>query len=195
MKVLLINGSPHEKGSTYTALREIASELEANGIEAEIFHIGTAPISGCRACGACAKLGRCAIDDVVNRAREKAKESDGFIFGSPVYYASANGSMISFMDRLFYSGKDIFAFKPAACVTAARRAGTTATFDEMNKYLTISQMPIVSSCYWNNVIGLTPEDVLQDKEGLRIMRTLGRNMAWMLKSLEAGKAAGVALPE
>jgi len=195
MKVLLINGSPHEKGSTYTALSEIAAELEANGIEAEIFHIGKAPISGCRACGACAKLGRCVIDDVVNEAREKAKEADGFIFGSPVYYASANGSMISFMDRLFYSGKDIFAFKPAACVTAARRAGTTATFDEMNKYLTISQMPIVSSCYWNNVIGLTPEEVLQDKEGLRIMRTLGRNMAWMLKSLEAAKAAGVALPE
>jgi len=195
MKVLLINGSPHEKGSTYTALSEIASELEANGIEAEIFHIGKAPISGCRACGACAKLGRCVIDDVVNEAREKAKESDGFIFGSPVYYASANGSMISFMDRLFYSGKDIFAFKPAACVTAARRAGTTATFDEMNKYLTISQMPIVSSCYWNNVIGRTPEEVLKDEEGLRIMRTLGRNMAWMLKSLEAAKAAGVALPE
>jgi len=195
MKVLLINGSPHEKGSTYTALSEIAAELEANGIEAEIFHIGTAPISGCRACGACAKLGRCAIDDVVNKAREKAKEADGFIFGSPVYYASANGSMISFMDRLFYSGKDIFAFKPAACVTAARRAGTTATFDELNKYLTISQMPIVSSCYWNNVIGRTPEEVLHDKEGLSIMRTLGRNMAWMLKSLEAAKAAGVALPE
>jgi len=195
MKVLLINGSPHEKGSTYTALSEIAAELEANGIEAEIFHIGTAPISGCRACGACGKLGRCVIDDVVNKAREKAKEADGFIFGSPVYYASANGSMISFMDRLFYSGKELFAFKPAACVTAARRAGTTATFDELNKYLTISQMPIVSSCYWNNVIGRTPEEVLRDEEGLRIMRTLGRNMAWMLKSLEAAKAAGVALPE
>lgn len=195
MKVLLINGSPHEKGSTYTALSEIAAELESRGIEAEIMHIGTAPISGCRACGACKKTGRCVIDDVVNKAAEKARECDGFIFGSPVYYASANGSMVSFMDRLFYSSGAAFAFKPAACIAAARRAGTTATYDELNKYLGISRMISIPSTYWNMVIGRTPEEVQKDEEGLRIMRTLGKNMAWMLETLKAAKEAGVALPE
>lgn len=195
MKVLLINGSPHEKGSTYTALREIAGQLEARGVEAEIFHIGTKPVSGCLACGKCRENGgRCVIDDVVNRALDKAKDCDGFVFGSPVYYASANGSMISFMDRLFYTHNDYFAYKPAACVTAARRAGTTATYDQLNKYLGINKMINIPSQYWNMVIGRDPEEVARDKEGLEIMRTLGKNMAWMLEVLEAAKIAGVEKP-
>lgn len=195
MKVLLINGSPHKEGSTYTALKEIAGELEKQGVEAEIFHIGTKPISGCLACGGCKDTCRCVIDDVVNEALEKAKTADGFIFGSPVYYASANGSMISFMDRLFYCHSGYFAYKPAACICAARRAGTTATYDQLNKYLGISRMITIPSQYWNMVIGHNAEEVREDAEGMQIMRTLGKSMAWMLKTLEAGKQAGVELPQ
>ena len=150
MKVLLVNGSPHEKGCTYTALQEVAGTLEHEGITAELFHIGTKPISGCTACGACRKLGKCVISDSVNEFRELAKDADGFIFGSPVHYAAASGALTSFMDRLFYSDRtQSFYLKPAAAVVSARRGGTTAAFDQLNKYFTIAQMPIISSKYWN----------------------------------------------
>lgn len=200
MKVLLINGSPHKNGCTYTALSEVAKTLEEEGIETEIFWIKNKPIGGCIACKSCVKTGKCVFDDVVNECREKAREADGFIFGTPVHYAAASGNMTAFMDRLFYSdfcgnGGTAFQFKPAATVTSARRAGTTATFDQMNKYYTISQMPIVSSRYWNMVHGNTPEEVKQDKEGMQVMRFLGRNMAYYLKCIEAGKKAGVNPPE
>ena len=199
MKVLLVNGSPHKNGCTYTALSEVAKTLNAEGIETEIFHIGTKPIAGCLGCQKCMELGKCVFDDAVNICLEKISEFDGFVFGSPVYFASANGAMSAFMDRLFIaemcSGKNAFYLKPAACVVSARRAGTTATFDQMNKYFTISQMPVVSSQYWNMVHGNTPEEVEKDLEGLQVMRTLARNMAFMLKCREAGLKAGVKLPE
>ena len=195
MKVLLVNGSPHDKGCTHESLMHIADALAADGIESEEFHIGRAPISGCIACNACGKLGRCAINDVVNEFAAKAAEADGFVFGSPVYYASANGSLISFMDRLFYSApSEIFAHKPAACVVNARRGGNTAAFDQLNKYLTITQMPVVSSCYWNMTHGNSAEQHAQDAEGIRTMRLIGHNMAWLLKCIEAGRAAGVGEP-
>jgi len=197
MKVLLVNGSAHAKGCTYTALSEVAGALEGQGVETEIFQLGTKPISGCLACGTCKKTGRCFMDDCVNEFSEMARNADGFVFGSPVYYASASGILVSFMDRLFYSSNIIekFAYKPGAAVISARRAGTTATFDQLNKYFSISRMPIVSSQYWNMVHGYTPEDVRQDLEGMQTMRTLGKNMAWLMKSIEAGKAAGLSLPE
>ncbi|MBU3158120.1 flavodoxin family protein [Clostridium estertheticum] len=197
MKVLLVNGSPHAKGCTYTALDEVAGALEKQGIETEIFNIGAKPVSGCLGCSACMKTGQCFMDDSVNEFLSKAGEADGFVFGSPVHFASATGALTSFMDRAFsanrWNGK--LPFKPAAAVVSARRGGTTATFDQINKYFTISNMPIVSSQYWNMVHGNTPEEVQQDLEGMQTMRTLGNNMAWLLKSIEAGKAAGLALPE
>jgi multimeric flavodoxin WrbA len=198
MKVLLVNGSPHEKGCTYTALQEVSKTLNAEGIETEIFQLGTKPVAGCMACGSCGEKGRCVFSDRVNDFLELAKDADGFIFGSPVYYASANGALTAFMDRLFFadmcSGRQSFYLKPAAAVVSARRAGTTAAFDQLNKYFTISQMPVVSSQYWNMVHGFTPEDVQKDLEGLQIMRTLGRNMAWFLNCREAGIKAGVPFP-
>jgi len=194
MKVLLVNGSPHKEGCTYTALREVAETLNAEGAETEIFWLGRQPVSGCTACGACAETGRCAIDDCVNAFAELAKGADGFVFGSPVHYASASGAVTSFMDRLFQSGKATLFMKPAAAVVCARRAGTTAAFDQLNKYFTISQMPVVSSRYWNMVHGAKPEDALKDAEGLYTMRVLARNMAYILKCLEAGARAGVPLP-
>lgn len=197
MKVLLLNGSPREKGCTYTALSEVASALEGEGVRAEIIHVGKGPVRDCTACGACAKLdNRCVFDDdMVNAVLEKAREADGFVFGSPVYYAHPSGAVLSFLDRLFYAAdKSTFAHKPGAAVVSARRAGTTASFDVLNKYFTISQMPVVSSQYWCMVHGNKPEDVRQDLEGLQIMRTLGRNMAWMLKCIEAGKKIGLLPP-
>lgn len=196
MKVLLINGSPKAKGCTYTALAEIAKELEKENIEAEILHVGNKPIRGCMACGGCAKTdGRCVFnDDIVNVALEKAKEADGFIFGSPVHYASASGAITSFLDRFFYAG-NCFQYKPGAAIVSCRRGGATAAFEQLNKYFTISNMPIVSSQYWNMVHGNTPEEVIQDLEGMQIMRTLGKNMAWLLKCMQAGKEAGITLPE
>lgn len=193
MKVLLINGSPHEKGCTYTALCEVEKALNDNGIQTEIFQIGKKPIGGCWGCGACAKLGKCVQDDVVNEFVEKAAGFDGFVFGSPVYYASAAGALVSFMDRVFYSGGRNLAYKPAAAVASARRAGTVATFDVLNKYFTISNMPIVSANYWNGVHGAnnTPADVAKDEEGLQTMRILGNNMAWLLKCIELGKLEGL----
>ncbi len=200
MKVLLVNGSPHKEGCTYTALTEAAKTLNKEGIETEIFWIGNKPLSGCIACKKCAELGKCVFDDSVNEFRKLAENADGFIFGTPVHYAAASGAMTSFMDRLFYSescgnNNKAFYMKPAACVISARRAGTTAAFDQMNKYFTIQEMPVVSSRYWNMVHGTKPEEVLQDEEGLYTMRVLGRNMAFLLKCKEAGLKAGVELPE
>lgn len=200
MKVMLVNGSPRKAGCTDRALREVARTLEDNGIEAEIFWIGAKPVGGCVACGGCSTTGACVFDDVVNEFRAKAAEADGFVFGAPVHYAHAAGSLLAFMDRLFYANgragrPNVFAYKPAAAVTSARRAGTTAALDDIQKFFTISQMPIVSSRYWNNVHGNSAEQVEQDEEGLWTMRQLGRNMAWMLKCIEAGRAAGIELPE
>ena len=199
MKVLLANGSPHKRGCTDRALREVAAELERQGVGTEIVWLGTAGAGGCRACGACARTGECAFDDGVNEFRRKAAEADGFVFGAPVHYAHAAAPLLGFMDRLFYSNgragqPNAFAFKPAAAVASARRAGTTAALDDIQKFFTISQMPIVSSRYWNMVHGNTAEEVEQDKEGLWTMRQLARNMAWMLRSIEAGRAAGVEPP-
>ncbi len=195
MKVLLVNGSPHAKGCTYTALREVAAALEKEGIETEIFQVGTKPISGCLACGACLKTGRCVISDTVNEFLDKAEQADGFVFGSPVHFASASGMLTSFMDRVFYGRGNLFAYKPAAAVMSCRRGGATATFEQLNKYFTISNMPIVSSQYWNMVHGNNPDEVKQDLEGLQTMRTLGLNMAWLLKSIQAGREAGLKMPE
>ena len=194
MKVFLVNGSPHQHGCTDRALREVASALEQGGIETEIFWIGNQPIGGCIGCGACAKLGRCAFDGVVNEFAEKLGEADGFVFGSPVHYAAASGNMTSFLDRLFYSASEKMRGKPAAVVVSARRGGTTAAYEQLLKYPGIMEMPIVSSCYWNNVHGSCPEDVQKDEEGLRTMRVLGRNMAWLLRCIAAGTAAGVPAP-
>lgn len=195
MKVLLVNGSPHANGCTYTALCEVAGALEKEGIETEIFQVGTKPISGCLACGACMKTGRCVINDTVNEFLAKAETADGFVFGSPVHFASASGALTSFMDRAFYGRGNLFAYKPAAAVMSCRRGGATATFEQINKYFTISNMPVVGSQYWNMVHGNNPDEVKQDLEGLQTMRTLGRNMAWLLKSIQAGRDAGVELPE
>jgi len=195
MKVLLVNGSGHLKGCTYTALKEVARELEKENIETEIFQLGNKPIAGCIGCMSCMKRGKCFRDDIVNEFLEKAKEADGFVYGSPVHYAGASGMLTSFLDRVHYSGKGIFLYKPGAAVVSCRRGGASAAFDQINKYFTISCMPIVSSQYWNSVHGNTPEEVVQDLEGMQTMRTLGRNMAWMLKCIEAGKKAGIGYPE
>lgn len=197
MKVLLLNGSPHEKGCTYTALNEISEVLNNEGIETEIFFIGNEPIAPCKACSACKKTGKCIVNDKVNEFVEKAKTSDGFIFGSPVHYASASGVLTTFLDRVFYVGssQNVFRLKPGAAIASARRAGTTATLDQINKYFMISEMPVISSRYWNMVHGSNPEQVMQDEEGIQIMRILGKNMAWYLKSMQAAKSAGIMPPE
>lgn len=199
MKVLLVNSSPHKNGCIYTALEEIAQTLNEEGIVSEIFQIGlnAAP---CRACGACTKLKRCVInDDRVNDFLDIAEKCDGFIIGSPVHYASASGLITSFMDRAFYaaarSGRNIFRHKPGTAIASARRAGTTATLDQLNKYFTISQMPIISGRYWNMIHGNTPEEVIQDKEGMQNMRIVARNMAWHLKCREAAEKAGILPPQ
>ena len=192
----MINGSPHEKGCTYTALSEVATSLTKQGIESEILWIGKGDIHGCSACGSCKKTGVCIFtDDRVNEAVGKAKVCDALILGSPVYYASANGALSAFGDRLFRCVIKEMAYKPGAAVVSCRRGGASATFDQLNKYFTISEMPVVSSTYWNSVHGNTPDDVRQDLEGLQVMRNLGSNMAWLLKCIEVGKANGVALPE
>ena len=197
MRVLLVNGSPHKKGCTYTALREVERELNKADIETEIFHLGNKPIRGCTACRKCFDApGKCVFyDDAVNRGLDKAKGSNGFIFGSPVHYAGVSGAIKSFLDRCFYAGGNAFAYKPGAAIVTCRRAGSTAALEQLNKYFSINRMPIVSSQYWNMVHGNTPDEVLRDSEGLQIMRTLGRNMAWLLRSIEAGRKAGVSLPE
>lgn len=197
MKVLLINGSPKEKGCTYTALSVVANEIEKEGIETEIFYLGKQPIRGCIDCGYCTKnkQGKCAFNnDSVNTVIEMSKNVDGFVFGSPVHYSAPSGGITSFLDRFFYAGKG-FEFKPGAAIVSCRRGGATAAFEQLNKYFTISNMPIVSSQYWNMVHGNTPEEVMQDEEGLQIMRTLGKNMAWLLKCIDAGKKSGINFPE
>jgi len=191
MKVLLINGSPHEKGCTYTALKETAGALNKHGIETEIVWIGKGNVAGCMGCAACRKLGKCVIDDCVNAVAEKAKTADGFVFGSPVHYAAAGGAITAFMDRLFYSNGKELRYKPAAAVVSCRRGGASATFDQLNKYFTINNMPVVSSNYWNMIHGNVAEEALQDSEGLQTMRILGYNMAWLLKCIELGKSAGL----
>lgn len=188
---MLVNGSLHEKGCTYTALCEVEKALGANGIETEIFQLAGKGVNGCKGCWACKKLGKCVIDDAVNEFVEKAADFDGFVFGSPVYYASASGALVSFMDRVFYSGGKKLAYKPAAAVVSCRRAGASTTFDVINKYFTINNMLIVGSNYWNEVHGNFAEEVLKDEEGLQTMRILGNNMAWVLKCLQLGKEAGL----
>ena len=195
MKVLLINGSPRARGCTYTALCVVEDSLKEEGINTEIFHIGTQPIHGCIECKSCWKTGRCVFhDDVLDELYQKVKEADGFVFGSPVYFASANGSMTSLMDRLFYTSKDLW-MKPAACVVSARRGGTTAALDVLLKYPANRNMPIISSQYWNMVHGNEPDEVMKDLEGIQTMKTLGKNMAWIMKCIEAGKAAGIEKPD
>lgn len=198
MKVLLLNGSPHAAGCTCLALREAEKELQAAGLETELFQVGSKPIAGCTACGWCGKNGggKCVReDDPVNAFLEKARGADAFVFGSPVHYAAASGAVTSLLDRAFYAGKGIFRHKPGACVVSCRRGGATAAFEQLSKYLTISEMPVVSSQYWNMLHGNTPEEAAQDFEGLQIMRTLGRNMAWLLKCIEAGAQNGIAPPK
>ncbi len=195
MKVLLINGSPHKSGSTYTALAEIEKELNKANIETEIFHIGNKPIRGCIACERC-ENNRCVFnDDITNVVLEKCESVDGLIVGSPVYYSSPNGSLIAMLDRMFYAGNKVLQYKPAAAIVSARRAGTTASFDVLNKYFTISNMPVVSSQYWSMIHGNDAEEAKEDLEGMQIMRTLGKNMAWLLKCIEAGKEKGINIPQ
>ena len=193
MKVILFNGSPKKNGCTYTALTEIERVLNENGIETEIFHAGSAT-KGCMGCGYCGKNGKCITDDCVNEAARLAGEADGFVFGSPVHYASASGMMTSFMDRLFYSASTSLKLKPCAVVASCRRAGTTATIDQLLKHPEFNQMPIVNGNYWPMVHGTNPDEVKQDLEGMQIMRTIGKNMAWLLKCIDAGKNAGIEKP-
>ena len=195
MKVLMINGSPNEQGCTFTALSEVAGSLNKNGIETEIFWIGKKAVQGCAACWGCLKLGHCVFKDGVNELNARAEEFDGIIIGSPVYYAGPNGSLCAFLDRMFLSGGDKWQGKLGACVVSCRRGGASAAFDRLNKYFTINNMPVVSSQYWNQVHGNTPDEVRQDVEGMQTMRTLGENMAWLLKCIEAGKNAGIKYPE
>ena len=187
MKVLILNGSPHADGSTATALKELAKTLEAEGIGAEIVHVGNKAVRGCVACGSCAKLGKCVFDDAVNEVAEKFRDADGLVVGSPVYYASPNATLIALLDRLFFSTPFDKTMKVGASVVSCRRAGNTASFDVLNKYFTISGMPVVSSRYWNNIHGHNAADAAKDLEGLQTMRVLGRNMAFLMKSIALGK--------
>lgn len=195
MKVLMLNGSAHQKGNTYLSLLEVGKTLEAEGIDYEIFQLGGGPVRDCIGCGKCSEKGCIFDDDKVNEFVAKAKEADGFVFGTPVYYAHPSGRILSFLDRVFYSSGKTFAFKPGASVAVARRGGASASFDVLNKYFGISQMPTVGSTYWNLVHGWEQGEAALDTEGLQTMRNLARNMAWMLKCFEAGKASGVVLPE
>ena len=194
-KVLLINGSPHPQGCTYTALQEVAKALTENGVEWELVQIGTQPVAGCIACRSCAKTGRCVFDDQVNALLPRLAEFDGLVVGSPVYYAGPSGQVCAFLDRLFYSSRGRMEGKLAAAVVSCRRGGASAAFDRLNKYFGISNMHVVGSQYWNQVHGNTPEEVRQDAEGLQTMRTLGQNMAWLLQNLAAGAAAGLPAPQ
>jgi multimeric flavodoxin WrbA len=187
MKVLLINGSPNAKGCTFTALNEVAKTLNENGINTEIIHVGNKAIHGCIACGKCLEDKKCVFNDVVNEVASLFSECDGMVIGSPVYYSSANGSLVAFLDRLFYSNACDTTMKVGAAVVSARRTGCSSTFDVLNKYFSISGMPVVSSQYWNEVHGLTPDDVKKDEEGMQTMRVLGRNMAFLIKSIVIGK--------
>ncbi len=194
MKVLLLNGSPRKDGCTFTALSEVACGLQAEGVQTELLQIGNKPVQDCVACGGCEQTGRCVFDDCVNEWLEKAETADGFVFGTPVYYAHPSGRVLSVLDRMFYAGGAAFAHKPAAVVASARRAGTTASLDVLMKYLGISEMPVVSSTYWNMVHGNSPEEVRRDLEGMQTMRNIAKNMAWLLRCIEAGRRAGIDAP-
>jgi multimeric flavodoxin WrbA len=187
MKVLLINGSPNAQGCTFTALSEVAKTLKEGGLESEIIQIGHKDVRGCIACRKCGELKKCAFDDIVNEIAAKFEKADGLVVGSPVYYASANGTIVSFLDRLFFSSSFDKRMKAGAAVVSARRGGCSTAFDVLNKYFTISGMPIVSSQYWNMVHGSNPDDVRKDEEGMQVMRVLGRNMAFLIKSIALGK--------
>ena len=195
MKVILINGGPHEKGCTYTALEEVSNTLQKKGIETEIMWLGNNPIAGCIGCNACLKTGKCFRGDIVNEFLEKAKEADGFVFGTPVHFASMSGALTSFMDRVFFGRGELFKNKPACGVMSCRRGGASATFDEINKYFAMNNMPIATSQYWNQVHGTNPEEVRKDEEGMQTMRTLGNNMAWLLKCIDVAKENGIEYPE
>ena len=196
MKVLMINGSPRQFGCTYTALQTVGDVLKSQDINYEIVWAGDKPLQDCLGCRACLKLGKCIFDeDVVNELIEKSKLAHGFIFGAPVYYAHPGGRLLSILDRLFYAGSKHLSYKPGAAVVSARRAGTTAALDVLNKYFTMNKMPVVSSQYWNIVHGRTPEEALQDLEGLQTLRILGLNMAWLLKSVDYAEKSGLRPPE
>ncbi len=195
MKVLLVNGSPHKNGSTYAALREVETALNSEGVETSIVWLGSEAISGCLACGYCSRNGKCVKNDIVNEFAQRAKNADGFVFGTPVHFAGASGAIVSFLDRIFYSASGAMRHKPAAVITVARRGGTTAAYDQLIKYPAYAEMPIISSNYWNMVHGAVASDVAEDKEGLQTMRILGKNMAYFVKCIEAGKKAGISLSE
>lgn len=194
MKVLLINGSPHREGCTFTALSEVAATLQSRGIETELLYLGKQPLAGCIACGKCLETGYCFRDDAVREIQQRLDEFDGLVLGSPVYYSGPTGQLVSFLNRLFYATGRRMAGKVGAAVVSCRRGGASATFEQLNQYFTISNMPIVSSQYWNSVHGFTPDDVRKDREGLQTMRTLGENMAWLLKCIECGRRAGIDRP-
>lgn len=193
-KILLINGSPHEKGCAYTALSEIANTLTKNDVESEILYLGTKLMAGCIACGKCCHIGRCVFGDKVNEVLEKLDEYDGIVVGSPVYYAGPTGQLCAFLDRLFFCSERRMAGKLGAVVVSCHRGGASAAFGRRNKYFTICNMTVVGSQYWNQVHGFTPEDVRKDEEGLQTMRTLAQNMVWLLKVMEAGKRADIEVP-
>lgn len=196
MKVLLVNGGPHKEGCTYTALKEVADTLEKNGVETEIIWLGNQEIAACIGCGVCGKeKNGCFRKDLVNDFVKKAEEADGYVFGSPVHYAAASGALTSFMDRVFYSGGKALRGKPAAAVVSCRRGGAASAFDQINKYFTIGCMVVVGSQYWNQIHGNTAEEARQDEEGMQTMRTLGNNMAWIMKCIEAGKEKGIEFPK
>lgn len=195
MKVILVNGSPHLNGCTFTALKEVEKVLNNEGIETEIFQIGSEPVAGCIGCNSCIKTGKCFVDDKVNEFLAKVDDADGFVFGSPVHFAAASGELTSFMDRVFYGRANKFKGKLGACVVSCRRGGASAAFDQINKYFTMTCMPVVSSQYWNQVHGNNSEEVKKDLEGMQTMRTLGSYMAWMLKCIEAGRKVGIKEPE
>lgn len=195
MKVILVNGSSRKNGCTNVALNEVARALNEEGIETENYFIGNQPLADCIACHKCRETGCCVMNDIVNEFTKAAEQADGFVFGSPVYFAHPSGRLLTFMDRAFYSNREAFAHKPAAAVLSARRAGTTASFDVINKYFTICSMPVVSSTYWNHVYGAQPEEVLTDKEGLMTMYNIGKNMAWLLKCIALGKENGLKHPD
>jgi multimeric flavodoxin WrbA len=187
MKVLLINGSPKKEGNTFVALSEVAKALENNGVETKIIYIGAKAVQGCIACNKCDELGRCVFkDELYNTVREELKNADALVIGTPVYFASANGSLCALLDRVFYSCPELLQYKPGAAIAVCRRGGASAALDRLNKYFTISNMPLVPSQYWNLIHGLLPGEALQDAEGLQTMRTLGKNMAWLMKNIKAG---------
>lgn len=194
MKVLFVNGSPHKNGCTYTAMNEVCKQLEKHGIESEILWLGTASMQGCIACNTCYKKGECVFDDLVNETNRRADEFDALVVGGPVFYGGICAQLTAFLDRLFYSGGEKWQKKPGSCIVSCRRGGNTVAYQRLLMYFGINNMPIVTSQYWNEVHGRKAEDVLKDEEGLQVMRTLGENMAWMLKNIQAGKEAGVPEP-